>query len=395
MSLYLQHGHAKSTRITDAYKDGSANGVIFSPRSEKLDNLNQYIAHLRGSGNYTLLMDPQFHICTQSPPKDRYLPEDYTYYQAGRVARDFTGAAKIERYARETLDFQGNMNLDRLLSPTVILQTFADRWTQIAFQLAEASVAHHATMASPRPLNLSFVINESALDSRTSVDQFLDELTTYDVAGFYFCIVRDEATYTQNFEPDRLAHLMYMTHVLSELNDFEVIFGYCDYLGLPLSAAGAKAFSTGWSQSLRQCHGGTFIKIDQRGRRPRVRYSSSPLLNTILLSELEQIHSAGRLPDVLSNVPLDSEITSATSPESSNWNERLAERHHWQTLADVDTTFGGATRGNVHGLLTRVRQAQSLYIDLATSVQFSRNTDGGHLMEWEDAIETFVRIASP
>ena len=110
-------------------------------------------------------MDPQFDVRSHRP---RISANSANLHapSSGVLRRDFTGAAKIERYAGETLDFQGNMDLDRLLSPTVILQTFADRWTQIAFQLAEASVAHHATMASPRPLNLSFVINESALDSR-------------------------------------------------------------------------------------------------------------------------------------------------------------------------------------------------------------------------------------
>ncbi|WP_430450870.1 hypothetical protein [Rhodopirellula europaea] len=396
MSLYLQHGYGKSTRITDAYADGSTSGVVFSPRNEKKDNLDAYIAQLRATGSFTLMMDPQFHICTQTPPKDSYLPKDYGYYQPGLTAHNFTKAAQIQGYAADTLDFQYAMDLDRILSPTVILSTFSDRWIQIAHQLAEASVAHHAGMSSPKPLMLSFVLCETALDSRTEVDQFLDELTTYDVDGFYICIVRDEATYTQHFDPDRLAHLMYATYVLGELNDFEVVFGYSDYLGLPLRAAGATAFASGWSQSLRQCHAGTFIKVDRMGRRPLFRYSSGPLLNTILLSELEQIHSFGRLNDVLSNVALDREIISASSPESSSWNERFSERHHWQTLADLDSTLGSNVRKNMVALRTRVAQAQSLYQDLESiGIRFSRNCDKSHLPEWEEAITEFVRIASP
>lgn len=396
MSLYLQHGFGKSTRIPDAYADGSASGVVFSPRNEKKYNLDAYIAELRSMGSFSLMMDPQFHISTQTPPKDNHLPKDYGYYQPGLTAHNFTKAAKIQSYAADTLDFQHAMDLDRLLSPTVILSTFSDRWTQIAFQLAEASATHHGGMSSPKPLMLSFVICETALDSRAEVDQFLDELTTYDVDGFYLCIVRDEATYTQHFDPDRLAHLMYATYVLGELNDFEVVFGYSDYLGLPLRAAGATAFASGWSQSLRQCHAGTFIKVDRKGRRPLVRYSSSPLLNTILLSELEQIHGFGKLNDVLSNVALDSVISSSTSPESSNWNERVSERHHWQTLADVDSTFGSGVRRNMRALQIRVAQAQSLYQDLESrGVRFSRNCDSSHLPEWDEAIKEFVRIASP
>ena len=131
-------------------------------------------------------------------------------------------------------------------------------------------------------------------------------------------------------------------------------------------------------------------------RRPLVRYSSGPLLNTILLSELEQIHGFGRLNDVLSGVGLDSEITRSTSPESSDWNERLAERHHWQTLADMDSTFGTGVRSNVRELLTRVAHAQSLYSDLESKgVRFSRNCNGDHLPDWNEALHEFVRIATP
>lgn len=217
MSLYLQHGHGKSTRIADAHNDGSATGVIFSPRNEKIDNLNNYISELRTLGSLDVMLDPQFHISTVSPPKDRYLPEDYGYYQAGRTTRDFTGAQMIQTYARETLEFQDAMDVDRFVSPTVIVSTFSDRWSQIALQLADASCDHHGGMASPKPLLLSFVISEAAFDSRVEVDQFLDELTTWDATGFYICIVRDEATYNQKFDPDRFAHLMYATYVLGEL----------------------------------------------------------------------------------------------------------------------------------------------------------------------------------
>lgn len=127
-----------------------------------------------------------------------------------------------------------------------------------------------------------------------------------------------------------------------------------------------------------------------------MRYSSGPLLNTILLSELEQIHGFGRLNDVLSGVVLDAEITNSTSPESSDWNQRMAERHHWQTLANSDSAFGASVRSNVRGLLAKVALAESLYSDLESiGVRFSRNCNGDHLADWDEALREFVRIATP
>lgn len=396
MSLLLQHGHGKSDRMKEAYGDRSMAGVVFSPRSEKLDKLDSCIAEMRSLGEMTIMLDPQFHISTVSPPKDRYLPEHYPYYQAGRTASDFIGFRKIRAYAQETLDFQAARDVDRLLSPTVILSSFSDRWSQIALQLADASIEHHKSIQSAKPLLLSFVVSESAFDSRAELDLFLDTLTAWDVAGFYLCIVREEATYSQSFYPGRLTHLLYANYVLGDRNEFEVTCAYSDFLGLTMRAAGATAFATGWSQSLRQCHMNTFVKVKTVARRPRLRYSSAPLLNTIMLSELEQIANAGRLEDVLSRVALDSEITGSDSPESSQWNDRLSERHHWQTLNDLDSTFGTGVRKNVHALLTRVRHAKSLYTDLkAAGIQFSRNSDDQHLDEWDEALTDFQRVANP
>ncbi|TWU39847.1 hypothetical protein Q31b_31620 [Novipirellula aureliae] len=396
MTLYLQHGHGKSDRIRDSFNDKSSQGVIFAARNEQPDKLDACIAELRTLGSYTLMLDPQFHICTVAPPKDRYLPDHYPYYEAGRNASDFIGAKKLREYAASTIQFQHTRDLDRLLSPTVILSSFSDRWSQIALQLADSSVDVHAGLTSPKPLLLSFVISESAFDSRSELEMFLDTLTSWDVHGFYLCIVRDEASYSQSFDQDRLANILYATYVLGDRNQFEVNCGYSDFVGLTMRAAGATTIATGWSQSQRQCHMNTFVKKDTIARRPRLRYSSGPLLNTIMISELEQIANIGRLNDVLSGVPLDSEITSASSPDSSAWNDRLSERHHWQTLNDIDSTLVSNVRKNLLALLTRVRYAKSLYVDLkANGIQFQRLTNDEHLDQWDEALEEFQRIASP
>ena len=395
MAFYVQHGHGKSDKITNALDDGAASGVIFAARNEKVDKLDKFIATLRDNYKCDLLFDPQFYVSTLVPANDRYLPDGYTYYEAGRTANDFIGARKIASYVRNTIDFQTERGFDRIMSPTVIVNAFSDRWSQVALQLADSSIEYHSGLKDAAPLLVSLVLSEGALDRRADLDAFLDTLTSWDVHGYYITVARDDPTYSQSFDEGRLAHLLYMVYVLADRNEFEIVCGYSDFIGIPLRAAGASAFAGGWYQSLRQFHQKAFLKRKAGGQPPRLRYSSSPLLNSIMLSELESISDAGCLNQVLSDIDLDSVITDATSPESSAWTSRMSERHHWQTLARLEQGLSGRVRRDIFELINDVRQATGLYTTLqAAGVPFERNTDGQHLVAWLAGLQAFARIAA-
>jgi len=394
MTLYIQHGHAKSTKITNAFDDESARGVVFAARNENVANLDKSIARLHDEYKCDILFDPQFYVSTLIPAKDRYLPEEYPYYESGRTAKDFIGRRKVDAYTRQTLDFQAERPLHRLLSPTVIVNSLTDRWSQIAMQLADSSLEYHAGLNDPSPLLVSVVISEGALDSPTELDAFLDTLTGWDVQGYYLVVVRDDPTYSQRFDEGRLARLLYLVHVLGDRNGYEVVCGYSDFVGIPLRAAGATAFATGWYQSLRQFHEKTFKIQKPGGQPPRLRYSSKPLINSIMLDELESIHDTGYLDRALSNVDLDSMIRSATSPQDAGWTTQISERHHWQTLSAMNEDLTGNPKADTAAVIESVREAIGLYTLLRGSgVPFERNTDGEHLREWLRALTTFQHEA--
>jgi hypothetical protein len=183
-----------------------------------------------------------------------------------------------------------------------------------------------------------------------------------------------------------------MVHVLGDRNGYEVVCGYSDFVGIPLSAAGATAIAAGWYQSLRQFHEKAFLKRKAGGQPARLRYSSRALLNTVMLSELESVFEAGYLNEALSGVGLDSVITSATSPEDSGWSTQISERHHWQTLSAMLDDITGNPRADVEAVVETVRQADGFYTLLkGAGVPFERNTDGQHLAEWLRGLQSFQR----
>lgn len=392
MALYVQHGHGKSDKVDSALESGSIDGVIFGARNEMVDNINACVASVRERGG-DVLFDPQFHVSTIIPANDRFLP-DYPYYKAGRRAGDFVGAKKLTSYVKSTLDFEMSLAPDRLLSPTVIFDSFESNWYQTALNLADASLEYHAGRNGAPPLLLTFVIGEQALGSDTGVDSFLDQITSWEsAAGAYLIISRDESSYSQRFESDFLSSALYITYVLGNVNGLEVINGYSDFCGLLFRSVGGTAFATGWSQSLRQFHRRSFTKHKSGGQQPRPRYTSVPLLNSILLGDLQQIFENGRLEDVLSEVPLDSVIVDASSPEESDWSTRISELHHWESLKKFEEALGGDVVGNLKALKKRITLAQELYVELSEEgVVFGQRAD--HLDQWSDAIDSFRAMAS-
>jgi hypothetical protein len=392
MALYAQHGHGKSDKLPEAIKNGSLDGVIFAARNEQPSALQSLLHELR-SHKVVLLVDPQFYVSAFIPPRDRYLPE-YPHYRAGRVAGDFVGAKRLREYAKTTLDFQLQLGVDRVISPSVYARSFEDRWYQIALNLADASIDYHGSLKKPPPLLLTFLVDEHALATSQMVDDFLDQVTTWDVHGVYLIVARSENTYSQRFDPTALKNLFYACHVLGVINGFEVVSGYTDFLGLSLRAAGVHAFGTGWAQSGRRFHRSSFVQRRRGGRHPRLRYASGPLLNSVLLSELEQIADVDQLDSVLSGVKLDETIRKAASPEASAWNQRTSELHHWQTLAKLDGELQHDEAKNVALVEQHIQTASALYTLLQEQgVMFDRNSEGGHLTEWQDAIQAFKKRA--
>ena len=74
MSLYIQHGHGKSDKIDLAIEDGSANGIIFAARNEKVEKLDHYLDQIIDPpSDLELLFDPQFFVSVLTPENDRYL----------------------------------------------------------------------------------------------------------------------------------------------------------------------------------------------------------------------------------------------------------------------------------------------------------------------------------
>ena len=202
-------------------------------------------------------------------------------------------------------------------------------------------------------------------------------------------VTRSSEAYSQQFEPDALASLLRVCYSLSEINQYRLFVGYTDFSGILLHALGVTATATGWNLGLRQFGLRRFRPVSG-GRQPRARYSSSPLLNSIYVSELDGIYDAGQITEVLSDTQFDGRFSGNTNPENVSWPPNDAALHHWNVLANVTQSISGTTLGQrLDSVQNLVAQARAIYAQMGNFVTFASETGPTHLDQWLEALNRF------
>lgn len=348
--IYAQHGYGKADKIETGIREGLLTGVILGPRNEQPDKMVQFANALRQEfqNQITILFDPQFYIANIAHPNPGPLA-DYTYYRAGLSRGSFVSPTDVHRYADEALTYQTGLPLDRLVSPTVLFSDFRDPWSQISLLLAQESITVHSTLPDPPPLLVSLTFDEAALRNRDAMDEFLNIISLWDIAGFYVLVRQNDPTYPAQFEESTLASLIYLVYTLSERNDFEVVCGYADLVALPLHAVGASATGVGWFNTLRQFSLSRF-QPPSGGQPARMRYTSRPLINSILVvPELQTAYQLGLMDEVLSGTARDG-VFATGSPANAQWPNSASYLHHWEVVSGIAGEI--ASQGTVSDRLT-------------------------------------------
>lgn len=391
MKIFAQHGYGRTTKLEHGLSQDCIQGVIFSPKDESPGDLTNLVIDLRKQfPSAELMIDPQFYVATTVPAKDGHLP-DYPYYRAPLTRKDLLPARNLTKFARQTLDFQRALPVSHLLSATVSFDDFTDPWCQTALSLAQESLEYGYKFPQ-KPLLLSFVIDESAFRHQGAMKEFLDMITLFDVAGFYFIIKRRDAYYSQQIETNTLENLLYFTHTLGALNRYKLVFGYTDLLGLPLQAAGASATACGWYQSQRFFYADKF-RPSSRGSRPRPRYTSLPLMNSVLLvPELSAIEHQGKLERALSDTSIDTDLAENFANASAEWSLNTSTIHHWSCMSKVIKRMArfDDPGERLDIVQTMISRAGALYDQLLEAgIQFEYRSGNSHLAQWNIGIENF------
>jgi hypothetical protein len=384
MALLVQHGYGKSDKIERGFSSNCLSGVILSPKDETPDNMVNYVNLLRNTySTKQILFDPQFYVSTLSPVKAGKLV-DYPYCKTNLTRKNFISSTDISTYVKQTIDFQLNMNVTHVLSPTVYVGDFNNQWGQVSLSLAQQSVSYISNNPE-QSLLISLCIDENAFKNLNALNEYLDVLSLMDVQGFYITVARNQSDGNPQINPEILEGLMYMGYSLATLNEFEVYFGYTSFLSIPLHAVGVTGTACGWYNTLKRFLLSHFQPGGSGGRHPRSRYTSSKLLNSILVvPELDTINRAGL--NVLSNTSHDRVMR--VNPANAPWPADISCLHHWETLSSIIKSIEAknSVTEKLDYVTLLIQQAQSLFSQLNRTVVFETNSNSSHLRQWMIAI---------
>ncbi|WP_341946211.1 hypothetical protein [Microbacterium sp. LWH11-1.2] len=280
MNLYLQHGYGKGNKIQSLTSSGALRGVILSPGDEDAASLARTASEAKRLG-LRVCVDPQTYVYSTAPRGVGRKHESHGI-QFDDLHWSQPVSAIIQQVARV-----GEMH-DRVnpggvkFAPTVVQASFDDVWTSTAFQLARTAASEWGKDRTVATL----AIEDTALDTWRQIDEWLDVATTLEVRGFYILVGRKDTSYPPAaWASERLANLLRMIYVLTELNEYEVCWGYADGEGLAGLAAGASALGAGWNYSLRQFKPSKWQPTDRKGGvAPNARFYMERLWSPILAS---------------------------------------------------------------------------------------------------------------
>jgi len=400
MSILAQCGYGRGDKIEKGLNDGVIHGVIMSPRDERKDRLEQTIQDWGGSHPTALVMfDPQFYAASLDNPHDGHLSEFAYYHNNSNLGRTHFSGTRIQGYVRECLDYQHETfgsNVAYLISPTILFDAFRDSWSQISLNMAVESADYHSSLNSPQPLLISLIISETAFQTIDAVEEFLDALTEIDAQGFYIIIRRNSLSLQNAMEGTPFGRFMYFCHVLTTINEYDVIVGYSDWYSFLLEAAGVTHTATGWYQNLRQFSLARF-QASSGGRRPLKRYSSAPLLSCPLINpELQDIHLANLLPRVLSGSYHDAILQNGPAAGEPNWTDEISCLAHWNSLNALFQRLSAlpTQSARIQEAEQLMRNALTLYAQLGSrNVSFDPRTGPDHIREWQGSLREFRALA--
>lgn len=266
MTFYIQQGYGKGMKLPAVLNGGHLGGVILSPGDEDSRALGDTAKWTRDN-DLNVLIDPQTYLySTQPSGRGRNHESHGLGFDGLSWAQD---AQSISAHVDQVGRLNAAVNPDgRWIAPGPLQDSFADIWTPLSVQFARTA----SQAWGPDRTVATLAVDEAGLSDWLSMERWLNVATSLPVRGFYLLISRGSTNYPPTpWAPPKLSNLLRLIHALSELNDFEVTWGFTDFEGLLGLAVGADAMGAGWSYTLRQFSSSKWMSPANGGRAPAVR----------------------------------------------------------------------------------------------------------------------------
>lgn len=393
MAILAQLGFAKKGKVEKGTEQNLIHGVVLRPQNDKPESLIRYAERLRRKcDDIEIYFDSEFSIFSIQGDVNLGKTSEYSFYPNATNPGSNYLLQELEGYIKGSVEFQKKLGVKSILGICPIIQDYKDRSMGTLSNIIELSLGALANEEAYHSGNfmISLCVQETAFQDIDSVNHMLDELTAWDVEGFYVVIDRNaSAVFEPNIDEQRLANIMYFLYSLSVVNSYKVIVGYVNLLSVPYSAICNAEFAVGWFGKTRMFTQSGFIN-SKGGKRPKLRYLSEPLLSSVLV-EPEIVTMKQNLDDsmFLSGSPFDNEL----KPES--WSQEKECLEDWYALSSLTQHLQSEVNifKRIDILQYKVNKARHILQEIEKVIPaLDKKSNPVYLDTWEKALERFKEI---
>ena len=398
MLLYAQHGYAPGDKMLRAVQERFINGVILSPRYLSPETANRIIEDLRGIRmDLDVLFDPEFYATIKIGTPNAHLGslEQWPYFRLRRRNDLLVGTSAIDDTLRLAYQAQKDLDCSAIIAPNIYISgSFDSIESAIAISFITRAKFVAEGMGITEPLYVTLAICKDALINRYECINFINILTSLDTPpdGIYTLIgagptdARSGATRSEILIPEVLGGWMLLNHAMF-INGLRTMNGCSDIFSPLLGIAQGTVGATGWWSNLQVFSMGKYIKGQQGGQQPLIRYLSKRLMNRITLHEREAFSEI--LPAIMNGLSTDSFYI---GQEPTRTEEAL---QGWQALSTLtNDLISGDINEDLARLEAQIMRAKEAYTELQShglSQKYESNIE--YLAILERSINYFREVA--
>lgn len=382
MTLGLLHqvGHNSIWNIESFQNEHCGDGLVLSPLHQALHT----VEGLQQATRTASLFDPQFYL--PNSRKRKLLSYPFFPEQVAGGFQTGTFAEHAARVARACVDFQVQQGFRKVVVPTRFLDEMYPEYFQMQ---GEFSVNAFIDAAGSRPLCLSVAVKASMIRHPSWRRMLLDWITSFHQVDELYLMYEHVRDTKQIQDPEFLREALRFFREIMDTG-LSLTIGYTNTEGLLYSTVGDPNITMGAFENTRIFSVDKFVESDGERRGPKARIYLAGLMNWIQFEDAKRIRD--KAPDVWKQVYLRTDWAeqALSQPVEPTFNQAALYKHYFLNMqAHVNELRGMNLSERRRLLQERVASSLRLYRALEPRVQLERHGQAGHLIGWQEALQTF------
>ena len=390
--LLIQHGPAKGQKIDNAFDRKCVQGVIFSPRDERIESIKQYCDECKYLSKENSFVDPQFYYSTYSPEVLKLLNDQFEFPQKVKRMDWRKKSDRLIKYFNNYSEYVRN------ISNSIITPGFCVDSIDWKFDYSIDIYEYFKENYEFEQYYMSLMISSETFHSKNDIEDILEELkeSVDKKSGIYLVIKYPNSNIkTKNYESidaETLSNILYFVYSLRNYG-FKIIVGYTFLNSILFSMLGCEYVATGWFNNLRKFEQSKFENADSFGIRKK-RYVSIPTLTYMTLElindckdiDITQLYSGTEIDEIaiedhekVSFVDLEQEYWQALNNIINKLNEKNTTKEKVKYIKEcIERSIG------IYEQIINVTEGK---IELQNRVKLQFK----HIYDWKFAIELFEK----